>query len=46
VITVGVMFTKGKIDPAAGYTGSIGKAGAFQLAVSRLLMLVQGLSSK
>jgi hypothetical protein len=35
VITVGAMFTKGKIEPAAGYTGSIGKVGAYQLAGSQ-----------
>ncbi|EIW17503.1 MULTISPECIES: hypothetical protein [Pelosinus] len=35
VITVGGMFIKGKIEPAAGYTGSIGKIGAYQLAGSQ-----------
>ncbi len=35
VITVGGMFIKGKIEPAAGYTGSIGNLGAYQLAVSQ-----------
>ncbi len=35
VITVGAMFTKGKIEPGLGYTGSIGKVGAYQLAGSQ-----------
>jgi hypothetical protein len=35
VITAGAMFTKGKVEPAAGYTGSLGKIGAYQLAGSR-----------
>ena len=35
VLTVGAMFTKGKVEPAAGYTGSMGKVGAYQIAGSR-----------
>ncbi len=35
VITVGGMFIKGKIEPAAGYTGSMGNVGAYQLAGSQ-----------
>lgn len=35
VITGGAMFTKGKIEPAAGYTGSLGKVGAYQLVGSQ-----------
>ena len=35
VLTVGAMFTKGKIEPGAGYTGSIGKVGAYQLVGSQ-----------
>ncbi|EIW16512.1 MULTISPECIES: hypothetical protein [Pelosinus] len=35
VITVGAMFTRGKIEPGIGYTGSIGKVGAYQLAGSQ-----------
>lgn len=35
IITAGAMFTKGKVEPAAGYTGSIGKVGAYQLAGSQ-----------
>ncbi|GMB00454.1 hypothetical protein [Pelosinus sp. IPA-1] len=35
VMTVGAMFTKGKIEPGAGYTGSMSKVGAYQLAGSQ-----------
>lgn len=35
VLTVGAMFTKGKIEPGAGYTGGMGKVGAYQLAGSQ-----------
>lgn len=35
VLTVGAMITKGKTEPAVGYTGSIGKAGAYQLTGSQ-----------
>jgi hypothetical protein len=35
VLTVGAMFTKGKIEPAAGYTGSLGKINTYQLAGSQ-----------
>ena len=35
VLTLGAMFADGKVSPGAGYTGSIGKVGAFQLAGSQ-----------
>lgn len=35
VFTVGAMFTKGKVEPGAGYTGSMGKVGAYQLTGSQ-----------
>lgn len=35
VITAGAMITKGKVEPAVGYTGSISKVGAYQLAGSQ-----------
>jgi len=31
VITVGAMYSDGKTSPAVGYTGSVGKVGAYQL---------------
>jgi len=31
VITVGAMYSDGKASPAVGYTGSVGKVGAYQL---------------
>ena len=34
VITIGAMRTGGKFEPGAGYTGSIGKIGAYQLVGS------------
>ena len=36
------MFTKGKIEPGAGYTGSIGKVGAYQLAGSQSAAYIGG----
>jgi len=35
VVTAGVMYTDGKTSPALGYTGSIGKVGAYQLVGSQ-----------
>jgi len=35
VLTIGAMYTNGKVEPGAGYTGSIGKIGAYQLAGSQ-----------
>ena len=40
VITGGAMFTKRKIEPATGYTGSIGKVGVYQLAGSQSAVYV------
>jgi hypothetical protein len=36
VLTGGVMYSEGKTSPALGYTGSVGKAGAYQLAGSKI----------
>ena len=35
VVTIGATHTDGKISPAMGYTGSLGKVGAYQLAGSK-----------
>jgi|GEM_PF-2218594 len=35
VVTVGAMYTGGKISPAMGYTGSMGKVGAYQLVAGK-----------
>lgn len=35
VITVGAMFTQGRIEPGIGYTGNFGRVGAYQLAGSQ-----------
>jgi len=40
ILTVGAMFAGGKVSPGAGYTGSIGKVGAYQLVGSQLAVYV------